>query len=78
MRTAQEDTAMTPTLLAPAGPIAAAELVAALLTSDEGSELQLVSRDGRRLRLAADADTARALALTLWRALDERDRHTNG
>jgi hypothetical protein len=78
MSKAQKDAAMTPTLPAPAGPIAAAELVAALITSDAGSELQLVARDGRRLRLAADAATARDLALTLWRALDDQERNTNG
>ncbi|WP_146217111.1 hypothetical protein [Falsiroseomonas bella] len=68
----------TPIPPGPAGTIQAAEMVAALLTSDDGGELQLVSRDGSRLRLAADAATARQLALTLWRALDEKERHTNG
>ncbi len=62
----------------PSGPMPAAEMVAALLTGDDGGELQLVRRDGQRLRLSADAATARALALTLWRALDEKERHTNG
>ena len=47
------------------------ELIAAsLLTSAEGAEVHLVSRDGRRFRLPADEETARSLVLTLWRALD--------
>ncbi len=50
----------------------APELVAAsLLTSPSGAELELVARDGQRLRLATDEATARALALTLWQALDK-------
>lgn len=54
-------------------PQATAELVAAsLLTSPAGAELHLISSDGRRLRVAADAVTAQTLALTLWRALDRR------
>lgn len=54
-----------------AGPEASPELVAAsLLTSAEGAELHLVAKDGQRLRLAADEATARALAVTLWQALD--------
>jgi len=49
----------------------AADLVAAsLLTSDKGAELHLVARDGQRLRLSADEPTARAIAVTLWQALD--------
>jgi hypothetical protein len=49
----------------------AAELVAAsLLTSAQGAEVHLVSADGRLLRVPADEETARALALNIWRALD--------
>jgi hypothetical protein len=65
-------------LAGPSGPVPAAEMVAALLTGDAGGEVQLVRRDGQRLRLAADAATARELALTLWHALDGKERHTNG
>lgn len=62
---------MTPITFGPGGPIPGPELVAAsLLTSASGAELQLVARDGQRLRLAADEATAREIALSLWRALD--------
>jgi hypothetical protein len=65
---------MTPFLPDPARPGAGPELVAAsLLTSAAGAELQLVSRDGQRVRLAADEATAREIAITLWRALDRND-----
>ncbi len=66
---------MTPITLAPRGPAAApAELVAAsLLTAGPNAELHLVRRDGQRLCLVADEQTAKELALTLWRALDGRD-----
>lgn len=53
-----------------AEPRAADVIAASLLTSATGAELQLVSRDGQRLRLAADERTARALALGLWRAME--------
>jgi hypothetical protein len=47
------------------------ELVAAsLLTSAEGAEVHLIATDGRRLRLPADEETARALVVNIWRALD--------
>jgi hypothetical protein len=56
------------------GPIATHELVAALLlTSATGSAVELVARDGQRLRLAADEATARELAISFWRALDRND-----
>lgn len=45
-------------------------VVASLLTSPQGAELHLVAADGRLVRLPADEETARALALNLWRALD--------
>jgi hypothetical protein len=62
---------MTPTGLGPTGPQIAAELIAAsLLTSASGAEVQLVARDGQRLRVPADEETARAIALNLWRALE--------
>jgi hypothetical protein len=62
---------MMPITLGPQRPADAPELVAAsLFTSAAGSELQLVARDGQRLRLAADEETVRALAVTLWRALE--------
>jgi hypothetical protein len=62
---------MPPMALGPTGPTKTAELIAAsLLTSDSGAELQLIARDGQRLRLPADEATARAIALSLWRALD--------
>jgi hypothetical protein len=65
---------MTPTVLGPPGPFAATELVAAsLITSATGAELQLVARDGRRLRLPTDETAAREAALALWRALDRHD-----
>ena len=61
---------MTPMPPLPGLPHAPPDLIAAsLLTSPAGAELHLVARDGHRLRLAADEDTARALALGLWRAL---------
>lgn len=61
---------MTPT---PAAPAATPDLVAAsLLTSAAGAELHLVTRDGRRLRLATDEPTARLLADALWPALERR------
>lgn len=61
---------MTPTP-GPQRPLPMVELVAAsLITHDDDAEVQLVARDGRRLRVATDAATARALALTLWSALD--------
>ncbi|WP_203076836.1 hypothetical protein [Falsiroseomonas ponticola] len=51
----------------------APELIAAsLLTSDQGSEIHLMSRDGRLLRLTADAETARSAIIGLWKALDSR------
>jgi hypothetical protein len=54
-------------------PHPAPELVAAsLLTSTDGSEVHLVARDGRLLRLTADEETARSVAITLWKALDRR------
>ncbi len=62
---------MTPTTFGPPTADARSELIAAsLLTSAAGAELHLVARDGQRLRLAADEETARALAIGLWRALD--------
>lgn len=65
---------MTPTTPGPAGPIAATELVAAsLITSPWGAELQLVTRDGRRLRLATGQDAAREAAVALWRAMDRAE-----
>ncbi|MGG5821597.1 hypothetical protein [Falsiroseomonas sp. HW251] len=65
---------MTPTTCRPARPNAPVDLVAAsLITSGTGAELQLVTRDGQRLRLAAEEDAARQAALALWRALDHRD-----
>lgn len=52
-------------------PAIPAELVAAsLLTSAQGAEVHLVSRDGRRFRVPTDEETARSLVLSLWRALD--------
>ncbi len=51
----------------------APELIAAsLLTSDQGSEIHLMSRDGRLLRLSADEETARSAIIGLWKALDGR------
>lgn len=62
---------MTPMPFGPANQAAPPDLVAAsLLTSTTGAELHLVARDGQRLRIAADEKTARALALSLWRALE--------
>jgi hypothetical protein len=56
------------------GPNPATELVAALLlTSAAGAAVELVARDGQRLRLAADEATARELAISFWRALDRND-----
>ncbi len=56
------------------GPQPAPQLVAAsLLTSPAGAEVELVARDGQRLRLAADEATARELAITLWQCLDRND-----
>jgi hypothetical protein len=58
---------MTPLALGAMAP----DLVAAsLLTSASGAELHLVARDGRRLRVATDAETGRLLAQALWRALE--------
>jgi hypothetical protein len=57
--------------MTPAPRATQATLVAAsLLTSAEGAEVHLVATDGRLLRLPADEETARALALNIWRALD--------
>jgi hypothetical protein len=54
------------------GPTSAADLVAAsLLTSASGAEVHIVARDGQRLRVAADEETARALAVSLWRAIEK-------
>lgn len=54
--------------------IPAPELIAAtLLTSDTGSEIHLVSRDGRLMRLSADEDTARSAIIGLWKALDQKN-----
>jgi hypothetical protein len=55
----------------PNGPQAAELIAASLFTSDAGAELELVSRDGQRVRLAADERTARALALGLWGAMEK-------
>lgn len=61
---------MTPT---PTAPAATPDLVAApLITSAAGAELHLVTRDGRRLRLATDEPTARLLADALWPALEHQ------
>jgi hypothetical protein len=50
-----------------------AEVVSAsLLTGATGSELHLMSSDGRLTRLTADTVTAQALALSLWRALEAK------
>jgi len=50
-----------------------AEVVAAsLLTGATGSELHLMSSDGRLMRLRADTATAQALALSLWSALEAK------
>jgi hypothetical protein len=50
-----------------------AEVVSAsLLTGANGAELHLMSSDGRLTRLPADAATAQALALSLWRALEAK------
>jgi hypothetical protein len=54
----------------PNGPRAAELVAASLFTSDSGAELELVARDGQRVRLAADEHTARALALGLWGAME--------
>lgn len=68
---------MTPITLGPQSTFggsasAAPELVAAsLLTSGRDAELHLVARDGQRLCLIADEQTARELAVTLWKALDK-------
>jgi hypothetical protein len=35
--------------------------------------VELVARDGQRLRLAADEATALELAISFWRALDRND-----
>jgi hypothetical protein len=56
----------------PGRPVTADLVTASLLTSKLGAELHLVARDGQRLRLATDEETARALALTIWQALDAR------
>jgi hypothetical protein len=56
----------------PDGPRAAELVAASLITSDRGAELELIARDGQRLRLAADERTARALALGLWGAMERR------
>ncbi len=62
---------MTPATHAQPGAKLPPELIAAsLLTSAEGAEVHLISRDGHRFRLPADEETARSLALTLWRALN--------
>ena len=53
---------MTPITFGPGGPIPGPELVAAsLLTSASGAELQLVARDGQRLRRAADEAMVRTM-----------------
>jgi hypothetical protein len=46
-------------------------IAASLLTSPQGAELHLITRDGQRVRIATDEATARALAATLWPALDQ-------
>jgi hypothetical protein len=47
------------------------EIVSAtLLTSPTGAEVHLFGKDGQRLRLAADEETAKRLALSVWQALD--------
>lgn len=62
---------MITTPLGPSRSTSCPDLVAAsLLTSAEGAEVQLVARDGRRLRVPADEETARNLVLSLWQALD--------
>ncbi len=62
---------MTPMPRGESRTVPAADIVAAsLLTSDGGAEVELVGRDGQRLRVVADEPTARALALSLWRALE--------
>jgi hypothetical protein len=49
----------------------ATDIVAAsLLTSGGESMVELVARNGERLRIQADKDTAEALAFNLWKALD--------
>jgi hypothetical protein len=45
-------------------------LAASLLTSAEGAEVQIIARDGQRLRLAVDEATARSLVASLWGAQD--------
>jgi hypothetical protein len=55
---------------APASPL----LAASLLTSAEGAEVQIISRDGHRLRLAVDEETARTVVASLWGAPDPRRR----
>jgi len=53
--------------------IPAPEFIAAsLLTSDTGSEIHLMARDGRLMRLSADAETARSAIIGLWKALDSQ------
>lgn len=62
---------MTPRSTANPWPKPAPELVAAsLLTSDLGAEVHLISRDGRLLKISADEETARSVAISLWQALD--------
>ena len=62
---------MTPRSVAHARAKPAPELVAAsLLTSDEGAEVHLIARDGRLLKISADEETARSVAISLWKALD--------
>lgn len=63
---------MTPMLPGPAAQAARSDLVAAsLLTSGGSAELHLITRDGQRLRIAADEVTARRLALGLWQVIEQ-------
>lgn len=55
---------------APPATIPAELIAASLLTSAQGAEVHLVSRDGRRFRVPTDEETARSLVLSLWKALD--------
>jgi hypothetical protein len=52
------------------------DLIAApLLTSPSGSEVQLVTRDGLRHRLALEAPVADLLAISLWRGIEAKRGH---
>lgn len=45
-------------------------VAASLITAPGRAEVQLIARDGQRLRVETDEATATALAVTMWKALE--------